>query len=117
MENVVMFLLFSQPFPRSIRFCVRELDQVLHAISGMPIGAYSNEAERLTGSILAKLNFSSMENVWESGLHRYVDDLQKQFNSIGQEVFETYVLLPAEVMNLAPQGSTTWQLQWQQQQQ
>ena len=116
LENVVMFLLFSQSFPRSIRFCIRELDQVLHSISGVPIGTYSIEAERLTGSMLAQLNFSSLESVWTAGLHRYVDDLQKQFNQIGQEVFETYVLLPSEVLTFAlPEAA--WQLQWQQQQQ
>ena len=117
LENVVMFLLFSQSFPRSVRYCIRELDQALHSLSGMPIGSYSNEAERLTGSMLAQMNFSSMENVWSSGLHQYVDSLQKQFNGIGQEVFETYVLLPAEILNLAPPNSSASQLQWQQQQQ
>ncbi len=115
LQNVMAFLLFSQSFPRSVRFCLRQLDGVLHAISGVPSGAFSNEAERLTGSILAQLNFSSIDNVWSIGLHRYIDELQKQFNLIGQQVFETYVLLPSEVQNVA--RLDTWHLQRQQQQQ
>ncbi|MCB1232020.1 MAG: alpha-E domain-containing protein [Verrucomicrobiae bacterium] len=115
LQNVMAFLLFSQSFPRSVRFCLRELDQVLHAISGTPAGAFSNEAERITGSILAQLNFSSIDNVWSVGLHRYIDELQKQLNLIGQEVFETYVLLPSEIKNLPRLES--WQMQWQQSQQ
>ncbi len=115
LQNVMGFLLFSPSFPRSVRFCLRELDRILHAISGMPAGAFSNEAERITGSILAQLNFSSVENVWSTGLHRFIDELQQQLNLIGQQVFETYVLLPSEVQNVA--RPEAWQFQWQQQQQ
>lgn len=114
-ENVVSFLLFSQSFPRSIRFCLRQLDFVLHAISGMPSGSFSNEAERLTGSILAQMNFSNAASVWQVGLHTYLDDLQCQLNEIGQQVFETYVLLPSEFQNVV--RADALQLQWQQQQQ
>lgn len=113
-KNVVSFLLFSQSFPRSVRFCLHQLDQTLHSISGMPLGSYSNEAERLAGSVLARLNFSSTDNVWEEGLHEFVDSLQSQFNDIGQQIFETYVLLPSEIQS-APSRPTV-QSQWQQQQ-
>ena len=61
------------------------------------------------------MNFSNVENVLSIGLHQYIDDLQSQVNEIGQRVFETYVLLPSEVQNIA--GTENWQLQWQQQQQ
>ncbi len=117
LPNVMAFLLFSPSFPRSVRFCLRQIDGVLHAISGVPIGAYSNEAERLTGSALAQLNFSSVDSVWRTGLHDYIDDLQRQFNEIGQRVFETYVLLPSEISNVSRPAGYHRQLQWQQQQQ
>ena len=115
LENVFAFLLFSNSFPRSVRFCLRQTDNLLHAISGMPGGSFANEAERVTGSVLAQMNFSNVENVLSIGLHQYIDDLQSQVNEIGQRVFETYVLLPSEVQNIA--GTENWQLQWQQQQQ
>ena len=115
LSNVMSFLLFSQSFPRSARFCLRQLDRQLHAISGTPEDAFSNEAERLTGSVLARMNFSSVDSVWAVGLHEYIDELQQQFNDIGQRIFETYVLLPLEIRSVARQDA--WQLQWQQQQQ
>lgn len=117
LPNVMSFLLFSQSFPRSVRFCVRRIDDVLHAITGVPIGAYSNEAERLTGSVLAQLNFSSVDSVWQTGLHDYIDGMQEKLNDIGQRVFETYVLLPSEIRNVARPEGFHMQLQWQQQQQ
>ncbi|MEM9281274.1 MAG: alpha-E domain-containing protein [Verrucomicrobiota bacterium] len=115
LENVTSFLLFSNSFPRSVRFCLRNLDHLLHAISGVPGGSYANEAERLTGNMLAQMNFSNIDNVYQVGLHQYIDNLQAQINEIGQRVFETYVLLPSEVQSVPP--SINRQLQWQQQQQ
>lgn len=116
-KNAVKFLLFSAAFPRSVRFCVRQMDQILHAISGVPIGTFSNEAERMTGSLLAQMNFTSPETVMDEGLHEYIDQIQWQLNEIGQNVFETYVLLPLEVQNLAQNSLLSLQLSQQQQQQ
>ena len=115
LNNVSLFLLFSNSFPRSIRFCLRQVDELLHNISGVPRGSFANEAERLTGSVLAQMNYSKVDNVLNIGLHEYIDDLQSRINDIGQRVFENYVLLPSEIQNIA--GPETWQLQWQQQQQ
>ena len=116
LDNVMNFLLFSQSFPRSVRFCVRQLDEQLHTLSGTSMGAYSNEAERLTGSLIAQLNFNRVENVMQTGPHVFVDDLQKQFNDIGQQIFETFVLLPLEIRKESLQENWRWQVQQQQQQ-
>ena len=118
MDKTAELLLFSQSFPRSARFCVKLMDELLHQISGVAPGQYSNEAERLTGSLLAHLNFSSMTDVKKQGLHFYVDDLQSQLNDIGQQIFESYVLLPKEVAELAASNTPPlWVQQAQQNQQ
>ena len=100
LQNVAEFLLFSEDFPRSIRFCVRAIDHSLHAISGVPSGTFANEAERLTGSTLAMVNFTDWQQVDEKGLHDTLDQLQATLIQIGQRVFETYVLLPSEIQCL-----------------
>ena len=117
LENVAQFLLFSEAFPRSVRFCVRQLDEMLHAISGAPRGGFFNEPERLAGSLLAQLNFSGTGEVQTRGLHAYIDDIQLRLNKIGQAIFEQYVLLPFEVDQIARAGSMSFQWQYQQQQQ
>jgi uncharacterized alpha-E superfamily protein len=96
-EHVIELLVFSTDFPRSVRFCVRAMDDLLHRISGTPAGQYSNEAERLVGSLVATLNFSGVEQVLVQGLHEYIDDLQTKLNIAGEAIFDTYVLLPQEV--------------------
>jgi uncharacterized alpha-E superfamily protein len=105
LDHAMSFLLFSSSFPRSVRFCIKQLDHHLHAVSGSPIGSYTNEAERINGSALAQLNFSSSLNVLQIGYHDYIDSLQKQFNEIGQQVFDTYILLPLEIRSNTNNGA------------
>jgi len=122
-EGVVDFLIFSKDFPRSVRYCIEKVDISLHRISGTPRGGFSNEAEREAGRLLAELDFGSTKDVFEKGLHEYLDALQGRFNHIGAEIFETYVLMPERVQlsPVAPVPSLSmaaaWQLEQQQQQQ
>ncbi len=97
-RDVVGFLVFSEDFPRAVRYCVDRVDISLHRISGTPRGSYSNAAERISGRLLADLNFSSPDEVFETGLHQYLDNMQRLFNRIGDEIFETYVLMPDEIL-------------------
>lgn len=52
-----------------------------------------NEAERATGALLARLNFSGVEDIGEMGLHDYVDSIQMDLNRIGYEIQQRYFLL------------------------
>ncbi len=122
-EGVVDFLIFSKDFPRSVRYCIEKVDTSLHRISGTPRGGFANEAEREAGRLLAELDFGSTKDVFEKGLHEYLDALQGRFNHIGAEIFETYVLMP-ERIQLTPVAivpslsmAAAWQLEQQQQQQ
>ena len=104
-RDVIAFLVFSEDFPRAVRYCMDRIDTSLHRISGTPRGSYSNAAERISGRLLANLNFGSPDEVFETGLHDYLDNMQLLFNKIGVEVFETYVLMPDEILPRAPRAS------------
>lgn len=88
---VAEFLLLSDSFPRSVRFCVRALDAALRRISGTADDRFSNDAEKLAGRLLAELSFSSPEDIFAVGLHTYIDQLQGRLNDIGQALFQTYI--------------------------
>ncbi|HET7535129.1 MAG TPA: alpha-E domain-containing protein, partial [Candidatus Didemnitutus sp.] len=81
--HVAELLLLSDDFPRSVRFCVREIDTALRRISGVAMDKFSNNAEKLAGRLLAELSFSTVEEIFETGLHCYVDNLQLKLNAIG----------------------------------
>jgi uncharacterized alpha-E superfamily protein len=92
--RIAQFLLLSKTFPRSVRFCVGSLNYNLHRLTGTAEGSYSNEPERLAGKLLGDLNFSTIDDVYNQGLHEYLDALQLRLNELGQAVFNTYMYYP-----------------------
>jgi len=117
--KVAEFLIFSDTFPRSIKFCVRAIDHFIHRISGTPSGTFANEAERLSGKMLSDLTFSRIDDVFQRGLHEYLDDTQQRLNEIGEAVFRTFMYTPAIDMeheiNEQRQSQPPWPTQFQEQ--
>ncbi|MEM9226661.1 MAG: alpha-E domain-containing protein, partial [Verrucomicrobiota bacterium] len=92
--KIAEFLIFSENFPRSLRYCVQELNACLHRISGCPIANYSNEAERLCGRLLSELTYGAVDEVFSEGLHEYLDRIQHRLNEIGGSTYKAYMFLP-----------------------
>ena len=90
-RRVAEFLLLSDHFPRSVRFCVNELNRALRRISGVAEGHFTNDAEKLTGRFLAELQFSSIDEIFDIGLHKYLDDAQLKLINIGDALFRAYI--------------------------
>lgn len=110
-------LLFSATFPRSVRYCVRQIDELLHRISNTSLGDYLNEAERKTGALLARLNFAGVEEIGEMGLHDYIDSIQADLNEIGWAIAQRYFLLRKDAPPTSAEEYVTSRMRDQQQQQ
>jgi uncharacterized alpha-E superfamily protein len=93
-RSVTEFLLLNSDFPRSVRFCADELNRALRRISDVPEGRFCNNAERLAGRLVAELQFSTMDEVFDAGLHDYLDRLQIKLNDIGSALFSAYIFQP-----------------------
>ncbi|HUF61780.1 MAG TPA: alpha-E domain-containing protein [Verrucomicrobiales bacterium] len=88
------FLVLSRDFPRSILFCLNQLQFSLHAISGCPLTHYSNEAERLCGKIIAEIVYSSVDDVTTNGLHELLSRVKHAVDSVGIELSKHYMFYP-----------------------
>lgn len=110
---VTELLLLSDEFPRSVRFSLRHLNTVLRRISGVREGRFSNSAEKLAGRLLAELQFSNVEDIFEIGLHNYIDLVQTKLNAIGDALFQAYIFQPFQL----PEENELRQQEEQQQQQ
>lgn len=88
---VAAFLLLNEDFPRSVRFCVGELNNALRRISGVAEGRFCNDAEKLAGRLVAELQFGTIDEIFNHGLHRYLDELQAKLNDIGAALFNAYI--------------------------
>jgi uncharacterized alpha-E superfamily protein len=90
-RTIAEFLLLDDTFPRSLRFCVSELNRALRRISGVAEGHFCNNAEKLTGRFLAELQFSTIDEIFEQGIHDYLDKAQLKLNDIGNALFHAYI--------------------------
>src|SRR6056297_1103970 len=97
---VIEFLLLDSSFPRAARFCIEQADTSLHAISGCPMNAYCNEAERLLGKLRSDLAYAQVQGILDQGIHQFVDELQHKLNAIGTAIHQTY----CELRPLSPAG-------------
>jgi len=88
---VAEFLVLNREFPRSIRYCVTQAQESLHAITGSPIGTFRSDAEQQLGRLRSDLDFARMEEVLTYGLHEFLDDLQRRLNAAGAAIFNTFI--------------------------
>ena len=58
----------------------------------MPEGRFSNDAEKLAGRLVAELQFGTIDEVFDQGLHQYLDGLQSKLNDIGAALFNAYIV-------------------------
>jgi uncharacterized alpha-E superfamily protein len=89
-SNVAEFLVFNREFPRSIHFCLLQLQRSLHEITGTPLGTWHNKPERALGSLCAQLGYTTIEDVIEIGLHEFLDQIQIRVNEVGEKIGETF---------------------------
>jgi uncharacterized alpha-E superfamily protein len=91
--GVVEFLILDREFPRSIQYCFLHAEQSLHQITGTHSGTWHNPAERELGRLRSELDYLSIDEITEIGLHEFLDNLQRRINLIGDKMFETFFAL------------------------
>jgi uncharacterized alpha-E superfamily protein len=92
-ERIIEFLVLDREFPRSIHYCLTTANDSLHAISGTPIGMFRNAAEQHLGRLRSELAYTDTQQIIDSGLHEFLDALQKKLNLVDQSIFDTFFAL------------------------
>jgi len=103
-NDIVEFLTLSNYFPRSIRFCVSQLQKHIHWISECPVTHFSNEAERKCGILLAKLNYSKIEEISGEQTDAFLEEITDLLDEIAVELNNRYMFFP--IVDPALQGET-----------
>jgi uncharacterized alpha-E superfamily protein len=94
--KVAEFLIFSDSFPRSLQFCVGQVDEVLRRILGETGARVRTEAARTSRALLSDLQTRTIAEVVKSGLHEFLVELQQSLERIGDEVVQTTMFYPGE---------------------
>jgi uncharacterized alpha-E superfamily protein len=94
--KVAEFLIFSESFPRSLHYCVAQVDDLLRRILVETGPRARSEAARTSRRLLGSLQSATIADVLKQGLHEFLVDLQKSLARIGDEVVQTTMFYPAE---------------------
>ena len=109
--SVSEFLVFSDLFPRSIRFSVGQAAAALDAIGGSGTTA-ARQAQRVMGRLRSSLEFGSVDDLQADGIHQYLDTLQIRLNRVGEELHAAYFLFEPILLH-GLQGAAQQQAQEQ----
>ena len=92
-HDVAEFLVLDRDFPRSIYYSLDKANQSLHFISENFKSGFSNEPEKLIGKILSEMSYSGMDDIFQKGLHEFLDISQLKIIEIAGAIHETYFSL------------------------
>jgi uncharacterized alpha-E superfamily protein len=91
--QVAEFLILNREFPRSIQFCLLQAERSIFQIAGTPLGSWTNPLERSLGQLRSELDYLTIEEIIQSGLHEFLDRFQQRLNDVSKNLFQTFFTL------------------------
>ena len=88
--QIAQFLILDREFPRAIRYSLIQAEQSLHAISGTEVWSSHNLAEKKLGLLRSELDYADIHEIFSSGLHEYLDNIQLRLNEVGDAIYRTF---------------------------
>ena len=88
--QVAEMLILRPEMPRSLRACYEQVMQNLDILAGRYEGRVG-APHRFTGETLAKLRYSSIEDIFETGLHEFLTETIERTLVIGTEIDAFYL--------------------------
>ena len=97
-QDISEFLILDKIFPRSILRCILHTEQSLYTITGTKEG-YSNVAEKKLGMLKSQLEYDDIGDIFQGGLHEYMDNCQKSLNDVSEAIYETFFSIENIIQN------------------
>jgi uncharacterized alpha-E superfamily protein len=88
--QVAEMLILRAEMPRSLRSCYEQVLQNLDILGGR-YGGRVGAPHRHAGEMLARLRYSSIEDIFETGLHEFLTETIDRTLVIGEEIAEFYL--------------------------
>lgn len=93
-KKVAEFLIFSPTFPRSLLSCMQHLNEDLHRLSGNERREYKSPEERAFGKLLSDMNFMTIEEILNNGLHQFLQLVQTTLDRLDDHIYQEYMYHP-----------------------
>ena len=88
--SVARFLLLDPIFPRSVRFCLKGINDTLEQIQTQPVQNAPDDLDCLRGQLLARWSYVRIDTLIDSGLHEAIDQLQQDLNRLHNLIKDRY---------------------------
>ncbi|MEL6856645.1 MAG: alpha-E domain-containing protein [Cyanobacteria bacterium J06607_13] len=92
--GVAKFLVLDPHFPRSIKFCLKWAEDSLSQIAGAAIDTPPLSSQRALGRLRAELSYVTLDEIFQQGLHEFLDNFQLQLNQVGDCIYSDFIALP-----------------------
>ena len=73
--------------PRSLAACFEQIGQAMERIQGQ----HDQAAKRLAAEIAARLTYSNIDEIFETGVHEYVDACLADINELTLRIQRAYL--------------------------
>ncbi|HVU11242.1 MAG TPA: alpha-E domain-containing protein [Phototrophicaceae bacterium] len=95
-DRIAEFLILNPEFPHSIRFAANGLHSALQAVAQSTESKRARQVNRLAGRLRATLDYGQVDEIINSGLYTYLNDIESQCNQIHDSIYHTYITYPIE---------------------
>ncbi len=89
-RDAIGFMALSPDFPRSLRFCAREVDAAMHRISRSPLDGFATAAERRLGRLCALLDYTAVDEILAGGVGTFAATLVHELELLGSDIEAAY---------------------------
>lgn len=106
-ERVAHFLILDRQFPRSMHFCLLNVQQSLHEITGSVAGTFANRSEQLVGRLGAELDYTTVNDIVQGGMHEFIDSFQRRLNALGEAIHRDFFTIAERPATPQPHLNST----------
>jgi uncharacterized alpha-E superfamily protein len=92
--RIAEFLLLNAEFPHSLHFSVNMVRDSLAQIGKITKSRRNQQLNRRAGRLQSMLQFSQIDEITESGLPEFLEDVKQQFLEIHDAVYQVYISFP-----------------------
>lgn len=93
---ILQFLMLDEDFPRSIRFCTKEIETHLGSILRHAGIATGSGPDRLAGRLRARLQYADMNEIEATGPSAFLKTVLDECVQIHKSLYDTFVAYPLE---------------------
>ncbi len=86
--KVAELLILNHAMPRSLHACLDEINDILGDIANL----HSAEAARQAGELHATLHYGRMDDIFEAGLHPWLERFLARINRLGDSIGQNFLV-------------------------